>query len=140
MPKTKAMIAPVYLRFKAFVIDMFIIFMPILYITTYLIMDGKNDFQNSQIAILMCNIAFCLLLSLFFAISAQSPGYRAQGIYLINLATGRKVGFIHAILRYICFAIAGFSVVGLLLCFFRKDRLNLHDILTKSAPVCKKNI
>lgn len=137
MAKQKAKISSVFSRFKAFVIDMFIILMPILYIVTYLIMDGKDDFKGSQFAIFVCNALFGVICALFFTFKAQTPGYKAQQIYLINLQTGKRLSFIHAILRYICFVLSGFSIVGLLLCFFRKDRLNLHDILTKSAPVCK---
>ena len=127
MPKQKAVIAPVWLRVKAFIIDMFVILMPILYFTTYVVLS-----------IAACNAAFGLIMCLFFSIGAQTPGYKAQQIYLINLQNGRKIGFLHAILRYVCFVVAGFSIVGLLLCFLRKDRLNLHDILTHSAAVCKK--
>jgi len=76
-------------------------------------------------------------MCLFFSIKAQTPGYKAQEIYLINLQTGKKLGLFHAILRQICFAFAGFSIIGLCLCFFRKDKLNLHDIITHSAAVQK---
>ncbi len=138
MPKQKAVIAPVWLRVKAFIIDMFVILMPILYFTTYVVLGSKERFAASQLSIAACNAAFGLIMCLFFSIGAQTPGYKAQQIYLINLQNGRKIGFLHAILRYVCFVVAGFSIVGLLLCFLRKDRLNLHDILTHSAAVCKK--
>ncbi|WP_169753145.1 RDD family protein [Campylobacter mucosalis] len=138
MSKQKATIAPIFMRFKAFVIDMFIILMPILYIMTYVVLDGKDDFKSSQIAIFICNALFGVIVSLFFAFKAQTPGYKAQEIYLINLKTGRKISFFHALCRYICFILAGFSVVGLVLCFFRKDRLNFHDIITNTSAVIKK--
>ena len=137
-PKQKALVAPVYSRFKAFVIDTFIILMPILYAATYFVLGGREAFLNNQFAIFVCNALFGVISSAFFAINAQTPGYKAQQIYLISLKTGRKIGFFHALIRYFCFAVAGFSVAGLLLCFFRKDRLNLHDILTASAPVARK--
>ncbi|MCR4942615.1 MAG: RDD family protein [Campylobacter sp.] len=136
--KQKAVIANPAKRIKAFIIDLFLILMPLLYITTYIVLDGKEDFQNSQFAIAICQVIFGLICVLFFTIKAQTPGYKAQEIYLVDLTNGRKIGFLHALIRYICFVIAGFSILGLLLCFFRKDRLNLHDILTKSAAVCKK--
>lgn len=138
MSKQKASIAPITARIKAFIVDMFMILMPILYITTYVVLDGKDDFKGSQIAIFICNALFGVFLSIFFSLKAQSPGYKSQQIFLISLKTGRKIGFFHAIFRYICFVLAGFSLVGLLLCFFRKDRLNFHDIATNSAAVIKK--
>lgn len=139
MAKQKALIAPVWLRFKAFVIDMFIIAMPIFYLITYAVMGGKEQFQGSQTAIFLCQALFGLITSLFFCLKAQTPGYKAQQIYLIDIKTGRKISLFRAIFRYFCFVLAGFSVVGLLLCFVRKDRLNLHDLLTKTSAVVKKS-
>ena len=135
MAKQKAKIAPIWARVKAFIIDLFIIGMPIFYATTYIVLDGKEAFLHNQIAILGANSLISLIMCLFFSIKAQTLGYKAQEIYLINLKTGRKLSFFHTILRQICFAFAGFSILGLCLCFFRKDKLNLHDIITHSAAV-----
>jgi RDD protein len=135
LAKQKAKIAPVWARAKAFIIDLFIIGMPIFYATTYLVLDGKEAFLHNQIAIFGANSLISFIMCLFFSIKAQTPGYKAQEIYLINLKTGRKLSFFHTILRQICFAFAGFSILGLCLCFFRKDKLNLHDIITHSAAV-----
>ena len=135
MAKQKAKIAPIWARAKAFIIDLFIIGMPIFYATTYLVLNGKEAFLHNQIAIFGANSLISFIMCLFFSIKAQTPGYKAQEIYLINLKTGRKLSFFHTILRQICFAFAGFSILGLCLCFFRKDKLNLHDIITHSAAV-----
>jgi len=108
LSKQKAKIAPIWARAKASIIDLFIIGMPVFYISTYLVLGGKEAFLNNQLE-----------------------------IYLINLQTGKKLSLFHAILRQICFAFAGFSIIGLCLCFFRKDKLNLHDIITHSAAVQK---
>ena len=137
MAKQKAKIAPIWARVKAFIIDLFIIGMPIFYTTTSLLLDGKEAFLHNQLAIFGVNSLISFLMCLFFSIKAQTPGYKAQEIYLINLQTGKKISLLHAILRQICFAFAGFSVIGLCLCFFRKDKLNLHDIITHSAAVQK---
>ena len=139
MAKQKAKIAPIWARVKASIIDLFIIGMPILYATAYLLLDGKEAFLQNQLAIFGANSLISFIMCLFFSIKAQTPGYKAQEIYLINLQTGKKLGLFHAILRQICFVFAGFSVIGLCLCFFRKDKLNLHDIITHSAAVQKSN-
>jgi len=137
LAKQKAKIAPIWARVKASIIDLFIIGMPILYATAYLLLDGKEAFLQNQLAIFGANSLISFIMCLFFSIKAQTPGYKAQEIYLINLQTGKKLGLLHAILRQICFAFAGFSIIGLCLCFFRKDKLNLHDIITHSAAVQK---
>ncbi|WP_169975700.1 MULTISPECIES: RDD family protein [unclassified Campylobacter] len=138
MAKQKAVIASIPSRIKAFITDVFFILIPILYITTYAVLDGKNEFQNNQLAIFITNFLFGVIICLFQSIKAQTPGYKSQDIYLVNLKNGQKLGFFHALLRYICFVLAGFSLVGICLCFFRKDKLNLHDLLTNSAAVSKK--
>ena len=139
MAKTKAGIAPIFLRIKAFIVDMFFIAMPLLYITTYLVLGSKEAFQENQFAIAIVWAIYGLITSIFIAKSAQTPGYKFSQIYLIDLKTGRKISFFKAFLRFVCFILAGFSIVGLFLCFFRKDKLNLHDLLTQTAPVIKKS-
>ena len=139
MAKTKAGIAPIFLRIKAFIVDMFFIAMPLLYITTYLILGSKEAFPENQFAIAIVWAIYGLITSIFIAKSAQTPGYKFSQIYLIDLKTGRKISFFKAFLRFVCFILAGFSIVGLFLCFFRKDKLNLHDLLTQTAPVIKKS-
>jgi len=139
LAKTKAGIAPIFLRIKAFIVDMFFIAMPLLYITTYLILGSKEAFQENQFAIAIVWLIYGLITSIFIAKSAQTPGYKFAQIYLIDLKTGRKISFFKAFLRFVCFILAGFSIVGLFLCFFRKDKLNLHDLLTQTAPVIKKS-
>ena len=138
MAKQKAQLAGIGARVKAFITDLFLIGMPIYYLTTYVFLGGKDDFLRNQTAIFGANLAVGLICCVFFAIKAQTPGYRSQNIYLIDLRSGRKLGFIRVLLRYVCFLLAGVSIVGLCLCFFRKDALNLHDLLTHSAAVCKK--
>lgn len=118
---------------------MFFIAMPLLYITTYLILGSKEAFQENQFAIAIVWAIYGLITSVFIAKSAQTPGYKFAQIYLIDLKTGRKISFFKAFLRFVCFILAGFSIVGLFLCFFRKDKLNLHDLLTQTAPVIKKS-
>ncbi|CZE46191.1 RDD family protein [Campylobacter geochelonis] len=136
MSKQKASISPVFLRVKAFVLDMFLIAIPLLYFTTYVVLDGKDNFQHNQLAIFAVWLVYGLITSLFFTFKAQTPGYKAQEIYLIDLKTGKKITFIKAVLRYVIFVF--FGPVGIVFCLFRKDRLNLHDILTQSAAVIKK--
>ncbi|ASM37354.1 RDD family protein [Campylobacter sputorum] len=139
MSKTKVIIANPIDRIKAFFIDMFLISMPILYITAYIFLDGKDAFRQNQFAISIDWAMYGIIISIFFAKSAQSPGYRAQDIYLIDAISGKKVSFLKSIFRYICFLISGMSIFGLLICFFRKDKLCLHDLLSKSIVVTKKS-
>lgn len=71
-------------RIKAFITDMFMINMPILYIATYIVLGSKEAFTNNQLAIFICVSLFGIILSLFFCISAQTPGYRYMNLKLVK--------------------------------------------------------
>ncbi|MCR8695975.1 MULTISPECIES: RDD family protein [Campylobacter] len=132
---SRAIAANIFSRVKAFIMDMFFIAAPLLYIMTYAILSGKDEFQSNQLAIFLVWLVFGLIQSLFFAFKAQSPGYKAQGIYLVGL-NGKKANLIIYLLRYFFF-ITTFIFGGSLFCFFRKDKRNLHDILAGTIVVQK---
>lgn len=136
MQKQKAVPSSIISRVKAFIVDMFLIAAPLLYVTTYLILGGKDDFLHNQLAILCVWIVFGLIQTAFFTRLAQSPGYRSQEIYVITL-NGKKASFLLYFLRYFFF-ITTFIFGGSFFCFFRKDRRNLHDLLSGTISVSKK--
>lgn len=71
-------------RVKAFITDMFMINMPLLYLTTYVFLDGKEAFTHNQTVIFVCTLGYGIITSLFFAFSSQTPGYRYMRIKLIK--------------------------------------------------------
>ena len=119
-------------RIKAFITDMFMIMMPIAYLTTYVIMDGKDDFQGSSLARWGISIIFGIIVILFWYIKGQTPGYKAYSIALVDSKTDQKPSFVKIFFRYIAFLISATSIVGILLPFFRKDKLTLQDLLTNT--------
>lgn len=127
-------VSPILWRFKAFIVDTFMIYIPLLYITGYGILDGKDSFLSNHLAHFAVTFLFGLILSIFFAKNAQTPGYKAYSMRLVCKDTLQKPSFFRAFFRYFCFLISGASVFGLILCFFRKDKQNLHDLLSKTFP------
>ena len=134
--KTKAKIASRFLRFKAFLIDLFLLYVPILYLF-YFILGSKEAFLNNQFIISLCPLIFGLIQALFLAKKAQSPGLKAYDLYLINLKTGKKLDFFRILLRYIIFIISFGLLIGIIVSFIRKDTLCLHDVLSQSVIVTK---
>lgn len=132
----KASIAPILPRFSAFVTDMFLIAMPLLYIVTYAILGSKESFQGNQLAISITWTIFGVIQALFFSISSQTPGYKAHNFSLLTIK-GQKPSFIICIIRYLIFVV-GFIFGGSLFCFFRKDKRNLHDLIAGTIVVIKK--
>lgn len=132
---SKAVSASIFSRVKAFIMDMFFIAAPLLYLMTYVVLSGKDEFQSNQLAIFLVWLVFGLIQGLFFAFKAQTPGYKAQGIYLVGL-NGKRASLLIYLLRYLFF-ITTFIIGGSFFCFFRKDKRNLHDLLAGTIVVQK---
>ncbi|WP_300448100.1 RDD family protein [uncultured Helicobacter sp.] len=146
-------------RIKAFITDMFMINMPLLYLTTYVFLDGKEGFTHNQIAILTCGICYGIITSLFFTLSAQTPGYRYMNLKLVcylktqdshtlsqqndNKADSiqenlTKVSFIRAFIRYVLWVIGTSFLFGILVGIFRTDGRCLHDLLCRTQIIPTK--
>jgi len=134
-PKPNHPCAHIPNRIKAFLVDMFLIMMPIMYITTYLIMDGKDDFQGSETAHWVTSLVYGLLVVLFWTKSGQTPGGKAYEVKVIDELTGEIPVFHRALMRYLCFILSAVSIVGFFFAFFRKDRKTLHDLLSRTCLI-----
>ncbi len=134
--KPKAKIAPRFERAKAFLVDLFLLYVPVCYLC-YFVLGSKEAFLGNQAVIFFCSAFFGIVQAVFFSTKAQSPGLRAYELYVIDLNTGRKISFLRAILRYILFLISAALLFGLLLSFLRKDTLALHDLLSQTCIVRK---
>ena len=124
---------------KAFVTDLFMLLMPIMYAVVYLVMGGLQGFSEHMMKgwayILIPNF---IVVFLFFWKSAQTPGCRAYEIELVDSKTGEKAHPLAIALRYYFELISMITVIGLLMAFFRKDRKCLHDLLSGTVLVDTK--
>lgn len=117
-------------RLKAFITDIFMIYMPILYVATYVVLGSKEALWESQGVIFICWALYVLILSLFFARDGQSLGYKYAKIALVK-ENGGDVGFATALIRNIIFCASFGLIFGIFVPFVRKDRRFLHDIISK---------
>lgn len=122
-------------RIKAFITDIFLIMMPIMYVTTYLVMEGKEDFQGSETAHWITSALFGLIIIVFWVRNGQTPGFKAYDLKVVDEETRETISVSKALLRYLLFIISAMSIIGLLFPFFRKDRKTLHDLLSKSCAI-----
>ena len=122
-------------RFKAFVTDMFMIMMPIMYITTYLIMDGANSFKGSDMAHWITMLIYGIVTVIFWVRTGQTPGFKAYDLRLIDDKTKKPVGYGLAIARYMMFIISAVTIIGSLLPFFRKDKKTFQDVIMQTSVV-----
>ena len=120
-------------RIKAFIVDMFMIYTPILYIITYIFMDGKDDFLSSDLAPLIAVVLYGIIYAIFVSRTGQTPGKKAYDIKIIHNSENNKISFFYAFLRFIAFLFTAATLLGLLLPFYRKDKKALHDLLLNTT-------
>jgi len=122
-------------RIKAFITDMFMIYAPILYIITYIFLGSKEEFQASDIAPFMGVTLYGVVYILLLVKLGQTPGKKAYGIKVVDAKTGKHLGYIQALTRFIGFLFSATIVFGLLFPFYRKDNKTLHDLLAGSVVI-----
>jgi len=128
--------APPSSKIKAFLTDNFMLLMPILYFVVYIIMGGREGFEENKLSgWLYIFIPLILVQTLFMLKNAQTPGYRAYNIKIIDLNTGEKPTFIRLLLRNIYAILSVLSFFGWIMMFFRKDSKTLHDLLSHTAII-----
>jgi uncharacterized RDD family membrane protein YckC len=121
-------------RIKALIVDLFMIYMPILYVMTYFVLEGKDDFQNSTFAPLVAWSIYGLIYAILLARSGQTPGKRAYDIKVVK-ANGQNLSFILSVARYILFLFSATILIGVLLPLFRKDKKALHDLILNTKEI-----
>jgi uncharacterized RDD family membrane protein YckC len=122
-------------KIKAFITDMFMIYIPILYIITYLIMGGKDEFQASNIAPFLGVSMYGLIYSIFLMKSGQTPGKKAYTIKVVDNRTFENLSFIRALFRFFVFLVSATILIGLVVPFFRKDRKFIHDLVCNTVEI-----
>jgi len=122
-------------KIKAFITDLFMIYAPILYFITYVVMGSKEAFQSSQWAPFLGVTMYTLIDGFLIAKFGQTPGKKAYNIKVVDDKTYKNIGFIRAICRFIAFLFSATILLGLLTPFFRKDKKALHDIICSTVEV-----
>ena len=136
--KTKYTYSNYPFRVKAFITDMFMIYMPIMYVITYLVLDGKDEFQSSQLAPLMAVSLYGLIYAFLVSKFGQTPGKKAYDMKIVDDKTGKQIGFFRALFRYVAFLFTASTLLGLFIPFYRKDKKALHDLVCNTLVVIEK--
>ena len=131
-------IAPFQRRLKAFVVDSFMLLMPILYIVFYLIYGSREGFAAHMLqGWLLIIIPYGIITLIFLKRSGQTPGYKAYDLTLIDLKTKQSTSVLQLFIRYTLMLLTAFTIIGLFVPLMRKDKLSLYDLGSHSAPICK---
>ena len=131
--------APLLQRLKAQITDTFLLYMPLLYLITYFILDGKEEFQDSSIAQSMAIIIYGTIYAIFLKFSGQTPGRKAYLVQVVDSTTGKTIGFFRALLRFIVFLFSTVTIFGIVIAYYREDKKTLQDLITNTAVVTIKD-
>lgn len=134
-PASKYSYAPYSYRVKAFITDMFMIYAPILYLIAYVAMNGKDDFQSSQLAPLMGVTLYGFIYAILLSKFGQTPGKKAYEIKVVDDKSGEYISFFKALLRFLSFLFTATTLLGLFVPFYRKDKKGLHDLICGTIVV-----
>ena len=129
-PKEIVLSAYYVYRIKALIVDLFMIYMPIMYIMTYGFLDGKDDLANSTLAPLIATLVYGLIYSVFLSKTGQTPGKKAYDIQVVDANTYHNIVIYRAFFRFIAFLFTVTTVLGLFLPLIRADKKTLHDFLS----------
>lgn len=131
-------IAPFSRRLKAFVVDSFMLLMPILYIVFYSVYGSREGFAAHMVqGWLLILIPYGIVTLIFLKRNGQTPGYKAYDLRLIDLQTGQSSSLSHLLVRYVLMLLTAITLIGLFVPLLRKDKLSLYDLGSRSAPICK---
>ena len=126
-------------KIKAFLTDAFMLVMPIMYIVFYLIMGGREGFEEHMgLGWIYILVPLVIVQTIFMFKTGQTPGYRAYNLTLIDDSTGEKPSFFIILFRNLCAVLSLFTLFGWVMMFFRKDSKTLHDLLSRTAVIYKK--
>ncbi|MBT3882187.1 MAG: RDD family protein [Campylobacteraceae bacterium] len=123
-------------RAKAFVTDSFMIVMPLMYLSIYLIMGGRELFeQNMLLGWLFILVPYLIITVLFIVIKGQTPGLKAYEIKIVDNRTHENISIFTATLRFLLFVLSIISIIGVLIPLFRKDSKTIQDLLASTAVI-----
>ncbi len=131
-------VAPFSKRMKAFVVDSFMLLMPILYVVFYFVFGSRESFaEHMGTGWILILASYGVITIVFLHYKAQTPGYKAYDLELKELSTLQNPSLLRLTLRYALMLLCALTLIGLFLPLFRKDKLGIYDLLTHTAPLCK---
>jgi len=126
-------------RTKAFITDSFLLAMPLFYIVVYAVFDGLKGADGVEshrlLAWMYILIPLGIIVSIFYINTGQTPGMKAHALKVIDNKTKEKPTIMMALLRFFFFNVAFFSLLGIMMGFFRKDGRGLQDLLSGTSII-----
>ncbi len=122
-------------RIKAFITDLFMIYTPILYAITYVVLGNKEAFQHSFWGPFSAVVLYGIIYALFIAKTGQTPGKKAYKIKVVDAATHENISFFRALVRFVAFLFGATILIGLFFPFYNKRKQALHDMIANTIEI-----
>ena len=122
-------------RIKAFITDLFMIYTPILYAITYVVLGNKEAFQHSFWGPFSAVVLYGIIYALFIAKTGQTPGKKAYKIKVVDAKTHKNISFFQALVRFVAFLFSATILIGLLFPLYNKQKKGLHDMIANSIEI-----
>ncbi len=128
-------------RAKAFLTDIFMLFMPIMYAVIYLVMDGREGASHEKLlAWIYVMIPYLIILTIFmYKDEGRTPGARSQGLKVIEFHTLEKPSLFSIIFRNLMLPFSLFIPFFWFVPLFRKDGRAIHDFLSATCLIVDPN-
>ncbi len=122
-------------RIKAFITDLFMIYTPILYAITYVVLGNKEAFQHSFWGPFSAVVLYGIIYALFIARTGQTPGKKAYKIKVVDAKTHENISFFRALIRFVAFLFDAMILIGLFFPFYNKEKKALHDMIANTIEI-----
>jgi len=129
------------MKAKAFLTDIFMLLMPVMYFVIYVVMGGLEEASHERLLTWSyAMIPFIVLLSIFMLKDeGRTPGARAQGLKVIEFHSLNKPSLFSIIFRNTTLLLTLFVPIFWFIPLFRKDNQSLHDLLSATTVIVDPN-
>lgn len=128
--------ASVTTQIKAAITDLFMLVMPLMYISIYLLLGGREGFaQNMMLGWVYILIPYLIISVIFLMIKGQTPGLKAYEVKVVNKSNKKDINIFQAVIRQTISLLITITIIGLLLPFFRKDHRTVQDIIASTTVI-----
>jgi uncharacterized RDD family membrane protein YckC len=128
--------ASVLTQIKAVITDLFMLVMPLMYISIYLILGGREGFaQNMALGWIYILLPYLVISIIFLLKTGQTPGLKAYEIKMVNSKDNKNMTISQVIVRQSLSLLITMSIIGLFLPFFRKDNKTIQDIIASTTII-----
>ena len=129
------------IKAKAFLTDVFMLLMPLLYVSIYVVHDGLEDVASHKLeAWAYALIPFLVILTIFMLKDeGRTPGARAQGLKVIEFHSLNKPSLFSIIFRNFSLLFSLFIPIFWFIPFFRKDKRTVHDLVSATCVIVDPN-